>query len=122
MKIATGEASSIARQLAIGARQFRGPLLHAQCQVAGIALQLGRRGGQPAIQPAGLDQHDREDKARREEPVDPAAVKAEIEPSGVEHRAESDIGEPGDHHHDQPQIEHRVRPVDDKGEQGRRGE
>ncbi len=64
-----------------------------------------------------FEQQNDEHEARRGEPIDASGIEAEIEAPAVEHRGESDIEEPGGHHHHQPQIEHAVGAPAPKHEQ-----
>ncbi len=75
-----------------------------------------RSWAKPRIPLSGEQQH-QEHEARRQQPVDPAGVEAEIPAAGVEDRGQRDVEDPCAHHDHEPQVEHRVRPAPPQDDQ-----
>ena len=78
---------------------------------AAVSRSLSRSLISWTIELAVLVQQHNQHKACRQQPVDPAGIKAEIVAAGIEHRAHRDVEQPCAHRHDQPEIEHGIGPA-----------
>ena len=87
-----------------------------------LAAQLFEQPGQLALQGDIVDQEHCEDETGRTKSVDPAGVKAQIEPGRVENSGQRDVVHPGAHHDHQPDVEHGMRSPVPQDQQRREAE